>query len=52
MSEVEYNGTWYTVTGPSGNTWTFDEDEMDEVYIEEALYCWSRWLDFVKARND
>jgi len=52
MSEVEFNGDWYTVTDPGGTTWTFDPDELDENYIEQNLWAWSRLLDFVKERNN
>lgn len=51
MSEVAYNGDWYTVTDPRGVTWTFDPDEMNVEYIEQNLWTWSRLLDFVKARD-
>lgn len=49
--DVTFNGLWYTVTAPNGETWTFDAEETDVAYIESALHCWSRWLDFVVAKN-
>lgn len=48
---VTFNGSWYRVTAPNGQTWTFDESDMDLAYIESALYAWSRWYDFVKERE-
>ncbi len=49
--DVTFNGIWYTVATPSGNTWSMEEDDKDIAYIEEALYAWSRWLDYVKAEQ-
>lgn len=42
----------YFLETPLGNRFSFDEDELNEGYIEEQLWAWSRVLDFVKARND
>lgn len=50
--DVMFNGLWYTITAPNGQTWTMEDDDKDEGYIEGALYCWSRWLDYVKAERD
>lgn len=51
-NDVEFNGDWYTVTDPQGTTWTFDPDEMDESYIEQNLWAWSRLLDYVKEHRN
>lgn len=50
-TDVTFNGVWYTVTSPNGETWTFDTEETDVAYIEGALYAWSRWLDYVRTQN-
>lgn len=50
-TDVTYNGSFYTVDTPDGNTWSFDEEDKDIAYIESALYAWSRWLDYVKAEK-
>jgi len=58
MSENEVkvetiNGiSYYSVETPSGQRWSWDEEDLDEEYIESSLWAWSRLLDFVKARND
>lgn len=55
MNEVQVEdttGVQYSLETPGGNRWTFDEDDLDEAYIEDTLWAWSRLLDFVKARND
>lgn len=49
---VTFNGDWYTVTSPGGNTWTMEEEDKDVNYIEDALHVWSRWLDYVRAEQD
>lgn len=50
--DVTFNGDWYTVTTPNGGTWSMDEDDIDEQYAISALHAWSRWLDYVRIRND
>lgn len=56
MNEVQVEDTtgvqYYSLETPGGNRWSFDEDDLDEAYIEDTLWAWSRLLDFVKARND
>lgn len=52
MSEVMYNGDWYELETPGGHRWSWDEEDLDEAYIEDTLWAWSRLLDFVKARGD
>lgn len=42
---------YYSLETPGGNRWSFDEDDLDEAYIEDTLWAWSRLLDFVKARD-
>lgn len=49
---VTFNGSWFRVNAPNGQTWTFDESDMDLAYIESALYAWSRWYDYVKGLED
>lgn len=51
MTEVSFNGDWYTLETPGGNHWTFEEEDLNEAYIEDTLWAWSRLLDFVKARH-
>lgn len=51
-TDVTFNGHWYTVTTPDGQTWTFDPEETEVAYIENALYAWSRWLDYVRSEQD
>lgn len=48
---VTFNGSWYRVTAPNGQTWTFDESDLDLAYIESSLFAWSRIYDFVKERE-
>ncbi len=46
---VERNDVaFYTVTSPSGETWTFDPEEMNLSYIESAIFCWTAWRDYVR----
>lgn len=48
----DVNGfTYYSTETPLGRRWTFDEEDLDEAYIEDVLWAWSRLLDFVKARD-
>lgn len=48
----EVNGyKLYSVETPAGQRWSWDEEDLDEGYIEDSLWAWSRLLDFVKARN-
>lgn len=49
ISKEQY---WYEVTSPNGESWTFEDGDMDPAYIESALYCWSRWLDFVLDKRE
>lgn len=49
---VTFNGDWYTVTSPGGNTWTMEEEDKNVDYIEDALHVWSRWLDYVRTEQD
>jgi len=49
--DVTYNGDWYTVSTPNGESWSMDEDDLDEQYAISALHAWSRWLDYVRIRN-
>lgn len=49
---VTFNGSWYTVTTPTGLTWSFEEEDRNEAYIEQSLWAWSRWLDYVKGDAD
>lgn len=49
---VTFNGDWYTVTAPGGNTWTLEEEDKDVAYIEDALHAWSRWLDYVRSEQN
>lgn len=51
-TDVIYNGLWYQVSTPSGDSWTFDEEDKDIAYIESALYAWSRWLDYVRSEQN
>jgi len=49
--DVTFNGIWYTVTAPSGDTWSMEDEDMNIPYIDNALYCWSRWRDFVVSEG-
>lgn len=55
MNEVQveevYGIAYYSLETPSGNRWSWDEEDLDEAYIEDTLWAWSRLLDFVKARD-
>lgn len=51
MSGVSLNGNWYYLNTPRGRYMTFDPEELEEAYIEDQLWAWSRLLDFVKARD-
>lgn len=48
MAGIEY----YSLETPRGHRWTFDEEDLDEAYIEDTLWAWSRLLDYVKAVRD
>lgn len=50
--EEVYGIEYYSLETPGGHRWTFDEDDLDEAYIEDALWAWSRLLDFVKALDN
>lgn len=51
--DVTFNGLWYTVTAPNGETWSMEPIEDENIpYIDSALYCWSRWRDFVEAKSN
>lgn len=45
---VTFNGQWYEIETPAGNRWTFDPEDLDETYIHDTLWAWSRLLDYVK----
>lgn len=49
--DVYFNGYFYTVTLPGGETWTFDPEDRDIAVIDEALYAWSRWRDYVEENH-
>ncbi len=51
--KVENSGsfTYYSIETPGGNRWTFEDEDLNEGYIEDTLWAWSRLLDFVKDRN-
>lgn len=55
QNEVQVEETYgvkiYSLETPSGYRWSWDEDDLNEAYIEDVLWAWSRLLDFVKARN-
>lgn len=42
----------YSLETPAGQRWSWDEADLEEGYIEDALFAWSRLLDFVKARDN
>ena len=56
MSEVQieeiYGTKYYSVETPLDRRWSWDEEDLDEAYIEDVLWAWSRLLDFVKERNN
>lgn len=49
--ETQYGINYYSLETPSGHRWSWDEEDLNEAYIEDVLWAWSRLLDFVKARN-
>lgn len=49
MSDVDYNGAFYTVTDSAGNTYTFDSEDKDLGYIDGFLEALSIWRDYVVA---
>lgn len=55
MDEIEVedvNGfKYYSLETPGGQRWSWDEEDLNEAYIEDTLWAWSRLLDFVKAKN-
>lgn len=55
MAEIEVedvNGfKIYSLETPGGQRWSWDEEDLNEAYIEDVLWAWSRLLDFVKAKN-
>ncbi len=50
--EEVYGIKYYSLETPGGRRWTFDEEDLDEAYIEDTLGAWSRLLDFVKERQN
>jgi len=50
--EESHGRKYYSVETPGGERWSWDEEDLSEAYIEDALWAWSRLLDFVKGRND
>lgn len=49
---LEFDGKHYYVETPGGTRWSFDDRDLDEQYAVDALYAWSRVLDFVRERGD
>lgn len=49
MMSVDYNGAFYTVTLPNGQTWTYDESDRDLNDIDDAIEAWTIWRDYVQA---
>lgn len=49
--ETVGNFNYYTLETPGGNRWSFEEEDLEESYIEDTLWAWSRLLDFVKGRD-
>lgn len=49
--ETAHGREYYSIETPSGQRWSWDEEDLDEAYIEDSLWAWSRLLDFVKAKN-
>lgn len=49
MTNVDYNGAFYTVTDSAGNTYTFDSEDKDLAYIDGFLEALSIWRDYVVA---
>lgn len=43
---------YYSLETPGGRRWSWDEEDLDEAYIEDTLWAWSRLLDFVRERNN
>lgn len=54
LVKVESSGsfTYYSLETPRGNRWTFEDEDLEESYIEDTLWAWSRLLDYVKKRDD
>lgn len=52
MSEVTFNGDWYVIETPGGRYMSFDPEELDESYVEDQLWTWSRLLDYVRERQN
>lgn len=48
---IEFNGLWYEVTAPDGETWTFEDEDMDLRYIDAAIDAWTMWRDYVTGRD-
>lgn len=51
MTNVDYNGAFYTVTDSAGNTYTFDSEDKDLAYIDGFLEALSIWRDYVVAEK-
>lgn len=50
--ETVGNFSYYTLETPRGNRWSFEEEDLEELYIEDTLWAWSRLLDHVRAEKD
>lgn len=46
MDVVKHPQGYYVV-----GTWTFDEDDADLGWIDEAITAWTAWRDFVVANH-
>lgn len=42
---------YYSLETPGGHRWSWDEEDLNADYARDALYAWSRLLDFIEARN-
>lgn len=49
--EESHGRKYYSVETPGGERWSWDEEDLSEAYIEDALWAWSRLLDFVKDQD-
>lgn len=50
--ETSHGREFYSFETPRGERWSWDEEDLNEAYIEDTLWAWSRLLDFVRERNN
>jgi len=48
-AEVIAQERWYEVRLPNGEYWTFENEDKDISYIDDAIEAWTAWREYVVA---